>query len=331
MLPKAGGGRAAAPFFLAYGPTMDEFRIIAEIFAPLATAPFAFGLTDDAAAIPPRPGFDMVVTTDTIAEGTDFFKHDPAGSIAQKALRVNLSDLAAKGAGSKYYLLNIALPEGMTREWLEAFASGLRSDQDLWGLSLIGGDTSRTEGPLTISITAFGIVPEGKMVRRAGARAGDGVYVTGTIGDSGGGLAIFKREKHALDETQRDYLIGRYRLPQPPVAFGPRLRDIASASVHVSAGLVADLGHLAKASGVRLVIDAASIPRSPALRALWGDSPEAIIRAATTGDDYQIAFTATGNSMTMATRIGRVEAGEGVALLLDGEALAMPKPGYAHF
>src|SRR6185503_10704055 len=140
---------------------MDEFRIITEIFAPLATAPFALGLTDDAAAIPPRSGFDLVVTTDAIAEGTDFFKHDPAGSIAQKALRVSLSDLAAKGAKPKYYLLSLALPEGITHEWLGAFASGLRADQESWDLSLIGGDTGRTEGPLAISITAFGFVPEG--------------------------------------------------------------------------------------------------------------------------------------------------------------------------
>jgi len=319
---------------------MNEFEIISEIFAPLATAPFAFGLTDDAAAIPPHHGFDLVVTTDAVAEGTDFFKHDPAGSIAQKALRVNLSDLAAKGAGPKYYLLNIALPEGMTREWLEAFAAGLRSDQDLWGLSLIGGDTSRTEGPLAISITAFGFVPEGKMLRRNGARPGDGVYVTGSIGDSGGGLAIFKREKHTLDETQRDYLIGRYRLPQPPLDFGAALVGRASASVDVSDGLVADLGHLARMSDVRLVLDAAAIPRSPALRALWGDDAAAIIRAATAGDDYQIAFTASNHeSVTRAardgsvtvTRIGRAEAGEGVELRLDGRTLDVPRPGYRHF
>ncbi len=319
---------------------MDEFRIIAEIFAPLATVPFAFGLTDDAAAIPSYPGFDLVVTTDAIAEGTDFFKHDPAGSIAQKALRVNLSDLAAKGAEPRYYLLNIALPEGMTREWLGAFATGLRADQDLWGLSLIGGDTSRTEGPLVISITAFGFVPEGKMIRRAGARAGDGVYVTGTIGDSGGGLAIFKREKHTLDETQRDYLVGRYRLPQPPLDFGAALIGRASASVDVSDGLVADLGHLARASGVKLTIDAAAIPRSPALHALWGDDAAAIIRAATAGDDYQIAFTASGHDAVMTaaseaavtvTRIGRVEVGEGVELDLDGRNLPVPATGYRHF
>src|SRR5580693_1331726 len=130
---------------------MNEFEIIAEIFAPLATAPGAFGLKDDAAAIPARPGFDLIVTTDAIAEGTDFFKHDPAGSVAQKALRVNLSDLAAKGAIPEFYLLSIALPDGMTLEWLKAFAVGLALDQANFGISLLGGDTSRSEGPLTIT------------------------------------------------------------------------------------------------------------------------------------------------------------------------------------
>jgi thiamine-monophosphate kinase len=321
---------------------MDEFKIIADIFAPLATDPGAFGLTDDAAAIPPRPGFDLVVTTDAIAEGTDFFKHDPAGSVAQKALRVNLSDLAAKGAAPEFYLLSIALPDGMTLEWLQAFAAGLALDQENFGISLLGGDTSRSEGPLTITVTAFGFVPRGRMLRRSTARPGHAVYVTGSIGDSGGGLAIFKREKHNLDETQRDRLIARYRLPQPPIAFGPALRGLASASIDISDGLIADLGHIAKASGVAIRIDGDTVPRSDALRALWGDSQDAIIRAVTAGDDYQIAFTAdprheteilstAKNNAAIVTRIGTVGEGEGVALMLGGEAVSVLRPGYRHF
>ena len=321
---------------------MDEFSLIADIFAPLATDPGAFGLKDDAAAIPSRPGFDLVVTTDAIAEGTDFFKHDPAGSVAQKALRVNLSDLAAKGAAPEFYLLSITLPEGMTREWLDAFAAGLALDQKTFGISLLGGDTSRTEGPLAITVTAFGFVPTGQMLRRSTARPGHGVYVTGSIGDSGGGLAIFRREKHSLDETQRDRLITRYRLPQPPVAFGAALRGLASASIDVSDGLMADLGHLAKASGVAITIEAEAIPRSDALRTFWGDSAEAIIRAATAGDDYQIAFTAEpeNESKIMAaatqasaviTRIGTVAEGERVDLRHKGRALTVPHPGWRHF
>jgi thiamine-monophosphate kinase len=327
---------------LGYKTGMNEFELIAEIFAALATTPGAFGLKDDAAVIAPRPGLDLVVTTDAIAEGTDFFAHDPAGSVGQKALRVNLSDLAAKGAVPAYYLLTLSLPAGVTAEWLKAFAAGLAQDQQSYGVSLLGGDTSRGEGPMSIAITAFGFVPQGKMLRREGAKPGHAVYVTGTIGDSGGGLAIFKREKHSLDEAARESLTSRYRLPQPPVGFGPGLVGLASASVDVSDGLIADLGHLAKASGVKLVIDAAAIPRSPALRAFWGDSEAAIIRAATAGDDYQIAFTAdpaldaairdiASAIGVSVTRIGHAATGEGTVLMLDGKELAVPNPGYRHF
>jgi thiamine-monophosphate kinase len=308
---------------------MDEFDLIARYFAPLATAPFAFGLKDDAAAVPSRPGFDIVVTTDQIAEGVDFFAYDPSGTIAQKALRVNLSDLAAKGAVPAYYLLNIALPPSMTGEWLASFVEGLRQDQSLWGLSLIGGDTSRTEGPLSITVTAFGFVPEGKMVRRSGARAGDDVYVTGTIGDSGGGLAIFRREKHTLPEADRDYLIARYRVPQPPLEFGAALSGIAHAAIDVSDGLIADLDHIADASGVAIVIDAAQVPLSAPLKALWGEG--ALLRAVAAGDDYQIAFTGPAGLTGPFTRIGHVEAGRGVRLERDGQAVAVEKPGFRHF
>jgi thiamine-monophosphate kinase len=319
---------------------MDEFAIIADIFAPLATDAGAFGLKDDAAVIPPRPGFDLVVTTDQIAEGTDFFKHDPADSIAKKALLVNLSDLAAKGAAPAHYLLNLSLPESMTREWLQSFAAGLLEVQNACGLSLLGGDTSATEGPLAIAITAFGFVSQGQMVRRSGAKPGDAVYVTGNIGDSGGGLAIFKREKHTLDETQRDHLIARYRVPQPPLDFGTALMGRASAAVDVSDGLVADLGHLAAASGVSITINAEAIPRSDALRTFWGNDIAAIVRAATAGDDYQIAFTADparekdimrfAKDVTV-TRIGMVGAGQGVELRHAGQHIPIPKPGYRHF
>ena len=321
---------------------MNEFDLIAEIFAPLANHPGAFGLKDDAAVISARPGFDLVVTTDAIAEGTDFFGYDPAGTVAQKALRVNLSDLAAKGAVPEYYLLAITLPPTITLEWLKAFAAGLAQDQKTFNISLLGGDTSRGEGPLAIHVTAFGFVPQGTMLRRSGARPGDAVYVTGAVGDSGGGLAIFKREKHALNESQRDYLIGRYRLPQPPVAFGQALCGLATAALDVSDGLIADLGHMAKASGVGFSIDATAIPRSPALRAFWGDEETAIVRAATAGDDYQIAFTADPAKQTQiamlavahsatVSRIGTVFAGEGVALQLGGKQVNVPQTGYRHF
>jgi thiamine-monophosphate kinase len=310
---------------------MDEFGLIARYFAPLAKDAGALGLKDDVAFISPRPGFDLVITTDQIAAETDFFPHDPPATVAKKALRVNLSDLAAKGAKPEYYLLNLALPHSVHDAWLTEFAAGLAEDQSQFGISLLGGDTSATEGPLSISVTAFGFVPQGRMVKRAGAKPGDAVYVTGTIGDSAGGLAIFKREKHRLGDGQRDYLTRRYQVPEPPVAFGARLSSLASAAIDVSDGLIADLGHLAEASKVKIELDAEAIPCSEALRAFWGDGPDAILRAATGGDDYQIAFTAPPGLSGPFTRVGKVAAGEGVAVSYNGKLIAVPQPGYRHF
>ncbi|HKU53774.1 MAG TPA: thiamine-phosphate kinase [Rhizomicrobium sp.] len=305
---------------------MDEFGLIAKYFAPLA-GDGAFGLTDDAAILPTRPGHDLIVTTDTIAEGSDFFPADPPDTIAQKALRVNLSDLAAKGAEPAYYLLNLTLPHTVTEDWLAAFAGGLARDQKQFGLSLLGGDTGA--GPLAVTITAFGFVPRGAMLKRGGAHLGDAVYVTGTIGDSGGGLAFLKEQQHGLDDASRAYLVGRYRVPQPPVTFASRLRAIAHASVDVSDGLIADLGHVASASGVRLVVEGERVPLSEPLRALWGE--DTLLRAVTAGDDYQIAFTAPPGLSGPFTEIGRVEAGQGVSLTRNGKEIAVPNPGYRHF
>jgi thiamine-monophosphate kinase len=259
----------------------------------------------------------------------DFFAFDPPDMIAQKALRVNLSDLAAKGAEPAHYLLNLTLPRTVTPDWLAGFAAGLARDQKTFGLSLLGGDTSAGEGPLSIAVTAFGFVPHGKMVKRSGAKTGDAVYVTGTIGNSGGGLAIFKREQHALSDTDRDHLTACYRLPQPPVAFASSLRDIAHASVDISDGLIADLGHIAAASGVRIIVEGERVPLSEPLRALWG--ADTLLRAVIAGDDYQIAFTAPPGINGPFIRIGHVVAGEGVGLVVNGREIEVPKTGYRHF
>lgn len=307
---------------------MDEFGIIAKYFAPLA-GEGAFGLTDDVARLPQRTGHELVVTTDAIVEGVDFFGFDPPDTIARKALRVNLSDLAAKGSEPVHYLLNLSLPHSVTQDWLAGFADGLARDQKLYGVTLLGGDTGATDGPLSISVTAFGFVPEGKMIRRGGARVGDSVYVTGTIGDSGGGLAIFRREAHGLADADRDALIARYRVPEPPVPFAPALRDIAHASVDVSDGLIADLGHIASASGIRIVVEGECIPLSAPLRALWGEG--ALLRAVAAGDDYQIAFTGPSGLSGPFTRIGHVANGSGAVLTFGGEEVSLPKPGYKHF
>lgn len=303
---------------------MNEFDIIKRFFAPLA-GEGALGLQDDAALVTPRPGQELVVTTDAIAEGTDFFATDPPATIAQKALRVNLSDLAAKGADPAFYLLNLSLPRSVTEDWLAGFAEGLGRDQKEFGLSLLGGDTGATDGPLTIAVTVFGFVPQGKMVRRNGARAGDAVYVTGTIGEAGGGLAIFRRQDQAGDAQLKT----RYRVPMPPVPFAPRLRDIAHAAIDISDGLIADLGHLASASNVRILVEGEKVPLSDSLRKLWGE--EALLCAVAAGDDYQIAFTGPPGLTGPFTAIGRVEEGEGVELLVGGNKTVLPATGYRHF
>ena len=252
----------------------SEFELIAEFFAPLATSPGAFGLKDDVALVPARPGHDLVVTTDTIVAGVDFFANDPPDSIARKALRVNLSDLAAKGAEPFGYLMSLMLPRETGRPFLGDFARGLESDQKHFAISLLGGDMSATPGPLAISITAFGHVPAGRIVRRNGAREGDLVFVTGTIGDSGSGLALLKNQAVSTSVDTRTRLIARYHVPEPRVTFAPALRG-ASAAIDVSDGLLADLGHIAEASGVRIELEARRIPLSPSLLDLWGDGFDA--------------------------------------------------------
>jgi len=306
----------------------SEFELIARLFAPLATAPGAFGLTDDAALLPARAGHELIATTDALVEGVHFLSEDSPDSIAKKALRVNLSDLAAKGAEPAAYLLALSLPARLDLAWLEEFARGLGEDQQAFGIALFGGDTTSTPGPLTLAITAFGFVPVGGMIRRAGAKPGDGVYVSGSIGDAGGGLAVLQGGSGPAE------LVERYRLPMPRLALGLALRGIASAALDVSDGLIADLGHIAEVSGVRIVVEAARIPRSPALRALWGDGNEAILRAATAGDDYEIAFTVPPRDEIPAgvSRIGVVEKGAGIVLLdAEGREIAVPRAGYRHF
>ena len=313
-----------------------EFELIAELFAPLSkNAPGAFGLTDDAAVLTPPPGHELVLKTDAIVEGIHFFRNDPPASVAQKALRVNLSDLAAKGAVPAGYMMVLLLPDWPDMSWLRAFADGLATDQARFGLSLMGGDTSATPGPLSVAISAFGFVPAGAMIRRVGATPGDLVFVSGTIGDAGGGLSVLKENRSDAA------LIARYRVPEPRLALGPLLRGIASASLDVSDGLIADLRHIADVSHVRIEVDAARIPLSNALKTLWG--ADAATWAATAGDDYEIAFTARASrradvasaaarSAVAVTEIGRVVAGEGAVLLdAQGREIALARAGYAHF
>jgi thiamine-monophosphate kinase len=320
-----------------------EFALIAELFAPLADAPGAFRLTDDAAIVTPPAGHDLVVTTDALVESVHFFAGDPPDLIAKKALRVSLSDLATKGCAPVGYLLALSLPASIDMPWLRAFAAGLQGDQRAFGLSLLGGDTTSTPGPVTIVITAFGHVPAGAMLRRAGARPGDSVFVSGTIGDGGGGLACLKEAGARAQAGDRAFLVGRFQLPQPRIALGPALLGVASSSIDVSDGLIADLGHIAETSGVQIEIEAVRLPLSEALASVWPDQRDRIVRAATAGDDYEIAFTAppenchavlglAASAGVPVTQIGQVRSGEGVVLLdSDHRHIPIDRPGYVHF
>lgn len=307
---------------------LSEFGLIAKYFVPLATHPGALALSDDAAVLKAEADHDLVMTADALTAGVHFLPDDPPNLIASKALRVNLSDLAAKGAKPVGYLLALALPHSINDAWLAEFARGLGEDQKAFGVSLLGGDTTSTPGPLTIAITALGRVPHGTMIRRSGAKPGDHVYVSGTIGDAGAGLAILQGKP--ARETGAAFLIGRYRQPTPRVSLGPKLRGLANASLDVSDGLIADLGHIAETSQVRIVVEADAIPRSDALKSFDPD----VVRAATAGDDYEIAFTASAAipAGLPVTRIGRVEPGQGVVLLDgQGQEIAVPRAGFTHF
>ncbi len=318
--------------------------MIAKLFAPLAANdPGAFGLADDAAAVQVPSGQDLVVTKDMLVEGVHFLRDDPPDLVAKKALRVNLSDLAAKGATPKNYLLALSLAPWIGDAWLTRFAAGLADDQKRFAVTLIGGDTTATTGPLTLSITAFGTVPSGHMIHRKGARPRDAVFVTGSIGDAGAGLAVLKGEGVGLSDFDRSALISRYQLPEPRVSIGPQLLGIASSALDVSDGLLADLGHIAKVSDVRIAVDAAKIPVARATQALWGQGRETVLRAATAGDDYEIAFTAPASarkridalsrsSGVAIAEIGRVEAGSGAHLLDEkGKPIPVPRAGFTHF
>jgi thiamine-monophosphate kinase len=321
---------------------LGEFERIRRFFAPLA-GPGALGLRDDAALIDGPDGQQYILTADAIVEGVHFLSDDPPAQVAQKLLRVNLSDLAAKGAVPVGYLLVTALPRAHDEAWLEAFAAGLAADQASFGIALLGGDSTATDGPATLSITALGRVASGRAVLRSGARPGDGVYVSGTLGDAALGLQALRGELPGIAGGARDFLAERYRLPQPRLSLGQRLVGIAHAMLDISDGLVADLGHIVEASGVGAVIEAALLPLSPAARAVVAADPLRLSAALSGGDDYELLFTAAAEADAALTafvdqlglpltRIGRIEAGSGVEVVDDrGEALAVPVAGYRHF
>lgn len=322
----------------------DEFALIARLFAPLAKeAPGAYGLLDDAATIAVPPGEELVVTKDLIVEGVHFRSDDPPDLIARKLIRVNVSDLAAKGATPLAYLLGVVLPRRVTLEWLERFAGGLAADQARYGMSLIGGDTTASDGPAVFSLTAFGTLPTGTILRRGGARPGDLVCLSGTVGDAALGLKVLKGELPWLDDASSAALIACYRVPEPRPELGSRLRGLAHAALDVSDGLVADLGHLCEVSEVGAEIEAALLPLSSATQAVLTREPTLIGTVLTGGDDYEILFAvppdafpavqaAAVSCRVPVTVIGRISAGAGVRVIgPGGMPLAVKGGGFRHF
>ncbi len=309
-----------------------EFARIERHFRPLA-GPGSLDLTDDAAVFTPPPGRELVIAADAMVEGVHFLPEDPPGLVGRKLLRTNLSDLAAMGAAPLGYLMTVSVPKATPNAWFAAFAAGLALDQIEFGLTLLGGDTTSTPGPITLSLTIIGTVSPGHALRRNGARAGDGIWVTGTIGD--GALGLLAATGQLADST--GYLADRYRLPQPRLRLVPH--GIAHAAMDVSDGLVQDLGHLCRASGLSAVIHAESVPLSGAAR--LADRLELCL---TGGDDYELLLAvppaheaalldAARAARMQVTRIGHFVAGEAAVTVLDRDGVAMDfaTGGWSHF
>jgi thiamine-monophosphate kinase len=320
---------------------LGEFERIARFFAPLA-GPGALGLRDDAALIDGPPGRQLVLTVDAIVAGVDYLPDDPPDLVARKLLRVNLSDLAAKGATPLGYLLTTVLPAECGEAWLADFSAGLAADQAEFSIVLLGGDTSGTPGPATLSVTAIGTVAAGQAILRRGALPGDLVYVSGTIGDAALGLRALRGDLAGLDDGARTFLADRYHLPRPRLALGQGLVGIAHAMVDVSDGLVADLGHICAVSGVAALLEAGCVPLSPAAQAALTGDPGLLSLVLAGGDDYELVFAASpaaepaiaalARALALPiARIGRIAAGSGVQVVDEtGRVIELAATGYRH-
>lgn len=325
--------------------TVDsESELIAAYLAPLTLgAPGAFGLQDDAALLTLPPGNNFVITADPIIAGVHFFPSERADDVAWKALAVNMSDLAAKGAEPFAYMMTLAFPAAPAKSWIELFAKGLAAAQADFGCHLIGGDTDRTPGPLSIGITAIGIVPERRFVRRRGARAGDDVFVSGTLGDSALGLILHEdasRFSDRLMDGDKSFLLGRYLRPNPRLALAGPLREHANAALDISDGFLKDLGRLAGSLGMTIAFDA--LPLSPPVRAVSVNDADVVDAVLGGGDDYEIlAAVPTERSSDFVseaarvgvsvTKIGTLSADAGIRIVgSDGRELKPRRLGYDH-
>jgi thiamine-monophosphate kinase len=320
-------------------PLPGEFELIRKYFAPLAAGfSGALDLEDDACTYAVPSGHELVLTADALVEGRHYLSSDPADLIARKMLRVNLSDLAAKGARPVGYLMTTALGPDIDEDWIAKFAAGLAADQGEYGISLMGGDTVATPGPTTLSVTALGIVPTGHALRRRGAKAGDRLYVSGTIGDGILGLKVLQGELFDLEAGQREALADRYHLPQARIALGSALLagGQVTAAMDVSDGLIADAGHIAAASHRGLIIHADRVPLSAAAQEALAGDLDLLPTLLSGGDDYEILFTAgagfTAFDATPVTEIGEVVSGSGVRVLdRDGTEIPLRVGGWQHF
>ena len=314
----------------------DEFALIARYFRPLtAGREGALNLADDAALIDVPAGRRLAVSADALVAGVHFFAEDAPDLIARKMLRVNLSDLAAMAAVPLGYVMTCAFPSNIDETWLAGFAAGLARDQAEFAIALLGGDTTATPGPLTLSVTAFGTVETGRELRRSGAKAGDLIAVSGTIGDAALGLARLQGKIGGF--VGDDELIERYLLPQPRLALARRLIGLATAAMDISDGLVGDLAHICNASKLSAVIEAAKLPLSRPARHLLGEQPQRLLTILTGGDDYELLFTVPAARKAELARlpvtvIGRMEAGQGTSVIdAQGRAIDTGKGGYRHF
>jgi thiamine-monophosphate kinase len=321
---------------------LGEFGRIREFFAPLAGLG-ALDLTDDAALLDCPPGYRLVITVDQLVEGVHFLADDPPDLVAKKLMRRNLSDLAAMGATPRHYLLTSALPASRDDDWVRRFAEGLAEDQHRFGLALLGGDSTSTPGPTMLTLTAIGQVAAGRELRRNGAKPGDRIWVSGTIGDAFLGLKVLRGEYKKLAPEHRSALIERFQLPDPRTKLGPCLTGIASAMIDVSDGLIADLGHICETSDVAATVDLAHVPLSRAAREVVAADPAIHTALATGGDDYELLFTAPPEaddeivSLSQSlglpiAEIGAIAAGDGVRLVdAAGATIPVNIGGWRHF
>ncbi|CAA6603310.1 Thiamine-monophosphate kinase [Rhodospirillaceae bacterium LM-1] len=325
---------------------LGEFDLIERLFAPLAEGfPGALNLKDDAALVPISTGCRLVVTTDALVAGVHFRTDDPPDLVARKALRVNLSDLAAMGAKPLGLLVAACFPKDVDESWLTRFAKGLAQDKAEFGVPIIGGDTVSTPGPFTLAVTALGEVEEGRALKRSAAQAGDVIMVSGTIGDGALGLDALEGKLANLFEDERKWLADRYLLPRPRLELGQALAASrkAHAGMDISDGLLADLAHICRASGLSGIVRVQDIPLSSPARTALKDDPKRIERILAGGDDYELLITAPASSVAplqeIAARfrlgltvIGHMAEGAGVqALDASGAPMSLPFKGWRHF